>query len=231
MTQKIVFTKNDDKAHFEQTGCKFISYTNDKNGHIIYNIYNVKDHGITLWGCYVNDNSDHYFTGTVAECKAEIKRLIALTKPAAKTKRFDYLSDAKRFARKKRAEGYRVKLIHHLGIANPYREVEYYKPAPAIIVAITVSPAPVEPKPIIILISDDKSAAPILCNGYGEVWALQNYKPTNEQDIQALKTWCRVKGYEYILINPVGVQNVFDRHCTIDTSRNINLTINPTTQL
>lgn len=42
-------------------------------------------------------------------------------------KRFSFLSDAKTFLNKKRREGFKVKLVHHLGIVNPYREVIYSK--------------------------------------------------------------------------------------------------------
>jgi hypothetical protein len=44
-----------------------------------------------------------------------------------KTKRFRLMSDAKEFQAKKRKEGYKTKLVSHLGIANPYREVIYTK--------------------------------------------------------------------------------------------------------
>jgi hypothetical protein len=41
-------------------------------------------------------------------------------------KRFLFLSDAKKFANKKKREGFKTKLIHHLGW-NPYLEVIFNK--------------------------------------------------------------------------------------------------------
>jgi hypothetical protein len=42
-------------------------------------------------------------------------------------KRFSFLSDAKTFLNKKRRDGFKAKIVHHLGIGSPYREVIYSK--------------------------------------------------------------------------------------------------------